>query len=156
VLVSELTNFETSRDAVARIGRFLADRSETQLFAVGHRVVHGGPTLRRHCVIDGAVLGKLERAAAFAPLHNLPALSVIRFAQENFPQLPQVACFDTAFHARLHDGVSSIHRKGPQSPSREHLNVRVHRGWEISPIGVIRFVQIKLWVCRLSLSGFCG
>jgi hypothetical protein len=34
VLVSELTNFETSRDAVARIGRFLADRSETQLFAV--------------------------------------------------------------------------------------------------------------------------
>jgi acetate kinase len=61
VLVSELTNFETSRDAVARIGRFLADRSETQLFAVGHRVVHGGPTLRRHCVIDGAVLGKTRR-----------------------------------------------------------------------------------------------
>jgi acetate kinase len=46
-------------------------------------------------------LVKLEGAAAFAPLHNLPALSVIRFAQENFPQLPQVACFDTAFHAGM-------------------------------------------------------
>ena len=39
---------------------FLADRNETQPFAVGHRVVHGGPTLRRHCVIDDAVLGQLE------------------------------------------------------------------------------------------------
>ena len=101
MLVSELTNFETPRDAVARIGRFLADRNETQLFAVGHRVVHGGPNLRRHCVINGAVLGQLERATAFAPLHNLPALSVIRFALENFPELPQVACFDTTFHAGM-------------------------------------------------------
>ena len=71
--------------------------------AVGHRVVHGGPNLRRHCLIDDAVLGQLEAATAFAPLHNPPALSVIRFAQEHFPQLPQVACFDTAFHAGMPD-----------------------------------------------------
>jgi len=65
--------------------------------------VHGGPNLRRHCLIDDAVLGQLEAATAFAPLHNPPALSVIRFAQEHFPQLPQVACFDTAFHAGMPD-----------------------------------------------------
>ena len=49
------------------------------------------------------MLGQLEAATAFAPLHNPPALSVIRFAQEHFPQLPQVACFDTAFHAGMPD-----------------------------------------------------
>jgi acetate kinase len=66
-------------------------------------VVHGGPTLRRHCLIDDAVLQQLDAVTAFAPLHNPPALSVIRFAQEHFPQLPQVACFDTVFHARMPD-----------------------------------------------------
>jgi acetate kinase len=47
------------------------------------------------------VLRQIESAVAFAPLHNPPALSVIRFAQEHFPQLPQVACFDTAFHVGM-------------------------------------------------------
>ena len=74
---------------------------ETRPLAVGHRVVHGGQNLCHHCVIDNAVLHHLESAAAFAPLHNPPALSVIRFAQEHFPQLPQVACFDTTFHAAM-------------------------------------------------------
>jgi Acetokinase family len=63
--------------------------------------VYGGRNLCRHCVIDNAVLRQLEWAAAFAPLHNPPALSVIRFVQEQFPQLPQVACLDTAFHAAM-------------------------------------------------------
>jgi acetate kinase len=52
-------------------------------------------------MIDEAVLRQLESAAAFAPLHNPPALSVIRFALEHFPQVPQVACFDTTFHAAM-------------------------------------------------------
>ena len=102
-LVSEPANFETQQDAVARIGTFLADRKEAQPAAVGHRVVHGGPSLRRHCLIDEAVLRQLEAATVFAPLHNPPALSVIRFAQQHFPRLPQVACFDTAFHAGMPD-----------------------------------------------------
>lgn len=49
VLVSESANFDTQRDAIARIGNFLADRNATQPSAVGHRVVHGGSSLhRRH------------------------------------------------------------------------------------------------------------
>jgi acetate kinase len=71
--------------------------------AVGHRIVHGGPRLRQHCLIDAAVLRQLETAVVFAPLHTPPALSVIRFAQEHFPGLPQAACFDTTFHAGLPD-----------------------------------------------------
>lgn len=47
------------------------------------------------------MLRKLEAAAAFAPLHTAAALSVIRLAQQHFPGISQVACFDTSFHAGL-------------------------------------------------------
>jgi acetate kinase len=102
-LVSESANFKSQTDAVARIATFLAEYREFQPSAVGHRVVHGGPNLRHHCLIKDAVLPQLEAATAFSPLHNPPALSVIRFAQQHFPRLPQVACFDTAFHAGMPD-----------------------------------------------------
>ncbi len=69
--------------------------------AVGHRFVHGGPHLRRHCRIDPPVLDALQAASAFAPLHTPVALAIVRAAAERFPGLPQVACFDTAFHADM-------------------------------------------------------
>jgi acetate kinase len=90
-------------EAVTRIATLLMQSKMPSPDAVGHRIVHGGPLLTRHCRIDGAVLKKLEAAAIFAPLHMPSALSVIRFAQERFPERPQVACFDTAFHADLPD-----------------------------------------------------
>ena len=76
-------------------------RQNAEPAAIGHRIVHGGPKLRQHCLIDDSVLTQLEAATAFAPLHIPSALSVIRFAQEHFPGLPQAACFDTTFHAEL-------------------------------------------------------
>ena len=81
--------------------RLLADSKMPAPAAIGHRIVHGGPKLRQHCLIDDSVLRQLEAATAFAPLHTPSALSVIRFAQEHFPGLPQAACFDTTFHAGL-------------------------------------------------------
>ncbi|HET6555275.1 MAG TPA: acetate kinase [Dyella sp.] len=69
--------------------------------AVAHRVVHGGPWLREHCVIDAQVLSRIEAAANFAPLHVPPALAWIRRAARAFPHASQVACFDTAFHHPL-------------------------------------------------------
>lgn len=71
--------------------------------AIGHRIVHGGPTLRQHCVIDETVLGQLDAATAFAPLHMPRALAIIRFTSEHFTGVPQVACFDTTFHSALPD-----------------------------------------------------
>ena len=62
LLVSEAASFASQQDAVARIATLLADRDETKPVAVGHRVVHGGPTLLRHCLIDDAVLRQLEAA----------------------------------------------------------------------------------------------
>ena len=100
-LVREATFFADQGAAIVRIARLLADTGQPAPAAVGHRVVHGGPQLRRHCLIHAAVLRQLEAATAFAPLHIPPALTVIRLAQEHFPHLPQAACFDTAFHAGL-------------------------------------------------------
>jgi acetate kinase len=91
------------RDAITRIGKFLDDSSAPAAVAIGHRIVHGGPKLRQHCLIDERVMHQLEAASAFAPLHTPAALSVIGFAREHFPALPQVACFDTTFHIDLPD-----------------------------------------------------
>jgi acetate kinase len=101
VLLAETGPIFSQREAVARIGRLLVDSKMPAPAAIGHRIVHGGPKLRQHCLIDASVLTQLESATAFAPLHIPSALLVIRFAQEHFPGLPQVACFDTTFHAEL-------------------------------------------------------
>ncbi len=89
--------------AVVRLAMLLDGSGLPPPDVIGHRIVHGGPHLREHVLIEGDVLDRLDKAAAFAPLHTPPALAVIRFAQEHFPGVPQVACFDTAFHAGLPD-----------------------------------------------------
>lgn len=101
VLLSEAISIPSQQEAIIRIGRLLADSKMPAPVAVGHRIVHGGPRLRRHCLIDDEVLRQLEAARAFAPLHIPSALSVISFAREHFPAATQAACFDTAFHADL-------------------------------------------------------
>jgi acetate kinase len=103
VLLCETGSTSSQREAIVRIGRFLIDAKMPPPAAIGHRVVHGGPKLRQHCLIDDTVLTQLDAATSFAPLHIPSALSVIRFAQEHFPGLPQAACFDTTFHAGLPD-----------------------------------------------------
>jgi acetate kinase len=97
----EETTGEGQRNALRRIVKLLADGHLPDPAAIGHRVVHGGAGLRRHCLIDDDVLRQLEAATVFAPLHAPQALSVIRFAKEHFPRRPQAACLDTAFHADL-------------------------------------------------------
>ena len=99
--VSETVTFPSQREAIGRIASVLAEFEMPAPAAVGHRIVHGGPTLRQHRLIDDPVQRQLEAAAAFAPVHMPSALSVIRFAREHFPGLAQAACFDTAFHAEL-------------------------------------------------------
>ncbi len=107
-LLSVAAPIGSQEDAVAHIGKFLAEGKFPMAAAVGHRVVHGGPKLLRHCLIDGDVLTQLQGAIPFAPLHIPSALAVIRFAQANFPNRPQVACFDTSFHAEMPDVASTL------------------------------------------------
>lgn len=102
-LLAEKAALPSPTEAIARIAGLLAHFKMPPPDAVGHRVVHGGPQLRRHCLIDAATLTQLEAATAFAPLHTPAALAVIRGAREQFPDIPHIACFDTAFHADLPD-----------------------------------------------------
>lgn len=69
--------------------------------AIGHRVVHGGEFFREATLIDSGVLERIKSCSPLAPLHNPGNLLGIRVCRESFPDLPQVAVFDTAFHQTL-------------------------------------------------------
>lgn len=69
--------------------------------AVGHRVVHGGCAFSQAALIDAAVEAQIEALQELAPLHNPPNLLGIRACRALWPQVPQVAVFDTAFHQTL-------------------------------------------------------
>ena len=69
--------------------------------AVSHRVVHGGRDFRDSVVITDDILARLSRLDSLAPLHQPHNVAGIRAFREAFPTLPQIACFDTAFHADL-------------------------------------------------------
>ena len=66
--------------------------------AVGHRVVHGGPLHRAPEPVDARLLEALKALVPFAPLHLPAELEAIETVARRFPHLPQVVCFDTAFH----------------------------------------------------------
>ena len=72
-----------------------------RLAAVGHRVVHGGTRFVAPTIVDDAVRAELEDLAALAPLHQPKSLAALDTVSRLVPQLPAVACFDTAFHAHL-------------------------------------------------------
>jgi acetate kinase len=73
----------------------------SEINAVGHRVVHGGEEFTASCIINEHAISSIERFADLAPLHNPPNLTGIKAAQKALPKVPQVACFDTAFHTTL-------------------------------------------------------
>lgn len=69
-----------------------------RIVEAGHRVVHGGTRFTRPVRIDAAVLTALDDLIPLAPLHQPHSVAAIRAVAEHVPDLPQVACFDTAFH----------------------------------------------------------
>jgi acetate kinase len=75
------------------------DRSA--LGAVAHRVVHGGGLYRSAVQVDKSVLAKLRRFESLAPLHQPHHLNALQIFASHWSELPQIACFDTAFHADL-------------------------------------------------------
>ena len=92
-------------EAVFRlIDRYLPDAPIT---AVGHRLVHGGVHYAQPVLIDDQVLRVLDSLTPFAPLHEPHNIKGIRAALNAYPEAPQVACFDTAFH-RQHSYVNDV------------------------------------------------
>jgi acetate kinase len=74
---------------------------------VAHRVAHGGPEFREPVLIDDAVMRRLAAVTQLAPLQNRPALAAIAEARSLRPDVPQVAVFDTSFHAAIPDEAST-------------------------------------------------
>jgi acetate kinase len=89
-------------------GTWLREELGVAPLAVGHRVVHGGPNYNRPVLVDHNVVSQLERLTPLAPLHQPHNLAPIKSILANFPALPQVACFDTAFH-RDHDDLADYY-----------------------------------------------
>ena len=96
-----------TRQAVALIADLLLDndqkksRFQTEIAGIGHRVVHGGEWINRPVIIDPKVKQIIKDCFDLAPLHNPPNLSGIEACEDIFPDIPQVAVFDTAFHATI-------------------------------------------------------
>ncbi|HEY0001219.1 MAG TPA: acetate kinase, partial [Actinoplanes sp.] len=88
-------------DHRAALQRIMDELDLDGLAAVGHRVVHGGPAFAEPTVIDDDVVAQIEALVPLAPLHNPAALSGIAVARKLLPEVPQVAVFDTAFHATI-------------------------------------------------------
>ena len=86
-------------DALGLLLEFLRDalHGET-IVGVGHRVVHGGLEFMAPTRVDAGILGRLDRYVPLAPLHQPHNLAAIRLMLERLPGVPEIACFDTAFH----------------------------------------------------------
>jgi acetate kinase len=99
-LVDEyLTDGTTHEDALAALLGWLDDHfHDNQLVAAGHRVVHGGSLHTAPVRIDAALIAELRRLVPLAPLHQPHNLAAIDALTKLHPGLPQIACFDTAFH----------------------------------------------------------
>ncbi|MFY9733329.1 MAG: acetate/propionate family kinase [Candidatus Acidiferrales bacterium] len=131
-LRSESVRFASEDEALSHAARWLAEISELKPVAIGHRVVHGGPHLVAHQLITPAVLAELQNCIHFAPVHIPTALRLITAAEKAYPQLPQFACFDTAFHRTIPEVASrfalprplfdeGIHRYGFHGLSYESI-----------------------------------
>lgn len=119
--------------ALEQVRAFLRQQQDgRQLIGVGHRVVHGGPQHARPERITPQLLEELQTFVPLAPLHQPHNLAPIRILLNEMPELPQVACFDTAFHrsnpdvaqrfalpARLHD--AGVRRYGFHGLSYEYI-----------------------------------
>jgi len=121
--IREELKLETHADAAARIlddlqtGPSPALRSLEDLRAVGHRVVHGGERFTSAVQITTEVKRAIEELAELAPLHNPASLDGINVVEQVLPNVPQVAVFDTAFHATLSEAVQTY--PVPQKWTRE-------------------------------------
>jgi acetate kinase len=94
----------THDDALTALVGWLRSRTDTsRLQAVGHRVVHGGANFIRPALVDDATLDALQELVPLAPLHQPHNLEPIRIIRRRMPSLPQIASFDTAFHATQPD-----------------------------------------------------
>ncbi len=123
-----------------------------------HRVVHGGEDFTAPTFLSPPVLEALEGLINLAPLHNGPALAVMGWLSRRRPQLPQWACFDTAFHSTLSPEARTyalpaawrelgLRRFGFHGLNHQHVSETVSRRWSGKPQSPPR--PLRLISCHL-------
>src|SRR5450830_187220 len=100
-LLLPLTDGDPFDQALRSLGELLTRKSIPKIQIIAHRVVHGGRDFSASVLVTDDVLTRLTRLNSLAPLHQPNNLKGIRAFQKEFPTTPQVACFDTAYHATL-------------------------------------------------------
>ena len=104
VLIDEPGSIDNHRTALTRLLQAIANLpGSLDLVAVGHRFVHGGSECYCPKRVTPALVARLRRLSALAPLHLPANLAGIKAVQEARPDLPQVTCFDTSFHQHIGD-----------------------------------------------------
>jgi acetate kinase len=101
MLSDQSGSFPDHTEAVRTMFAALKTQGVTELAAAGHRIVHGGPRFTAPQRIDDRLKAALRELIPFAPLHLPSEVAMIEAVAAHFPELPQVACFDTAFHSRM-------------------------------------------------------
>jgi acetate kinase len=100
-LREENGKFANHTAAIKKMLAALREQGVERLAAAGHRIVHGGPKFTAPQMIDARLKEALKALISFAPLHLPSQVAMIEAVEEHFPDLPQVACFDTAFHSTM-------------------------------------------------------
>lgn len=151
-------------EQLAEVIEHLLDRLEANQIsfgAAGHRVVHGGPNYTEAVWVDDGVLAHLQDLISLAPLHQPCGLLAIAAVRKRHPAMPQLACFDTAFHAHL-DPVNRIFaipsdlgivRYGFHGLSYQYLVERTARNFPASAMGKIVAAQIGSGVSLCAIHG---
>jgi acetate kinase len=101
VLLDGISRTAALPDLAAALRAMLDQLGSQQIDAIGHRVVHGGPLHAAPAVVNPALLAELRALVPLAPLHLPPELEVVERLAALHPQIPQVVCFDTAFHRTI-------------------------------------------------------
>ena len=144
-------NYQQATDVI--VGELTA-RMTAPIDAAAHRIVHGG-SFADPVVVDNEVMAAIEQASELAPLHNPPALAVLRAARQTFVAIPHVAVFDTAFHRTLPgrareyalprelSRAHGLYRAGFHGISHAHV-LRATGAWLRTPPAQLRIVSCHL------------
>ncbi|MDN3506515.1 MAG: acetate/propionate family kinase [Simkaniaceae bacterium] len=101
--VTKQTTFSNldQKNAIEQVVQVMEQCGISSLAGIGHRLVFGGSEFLQPVLIDQEVVQRLQALSAFAPLHMTEEIAIIEMMQEHFPEVKQVACFDTSFHQSM-------------------------------------------------------
>lgn len=141
---SQIDRMDSIAHGVGLIPALLSADGITRIDAIGHRVAHGGQHYQAPQLIDAHVIAAIESCIPLAPLHNPFALEAIHAAAKLWPQVPQAAVFDTAFHHTMPEKAAAyavpekwrdagIRRYGFHGTSHKYVMMRVAEELELAP-----------------------